>query len=85
MFQLFVVLYEYNDLQSIASKALADYKFRAQNAKQDVAKRRLEPHVIWYKTAVNFSEQSKEVLKTEKRKLERELAKLLIQWSVMEY
>ncbi|CAH1156027.1 unnamed protein product [Phaedon cochleariae] len=69
--------YDYDDLQREASKQLADYKFRAQKAEQDVATlqatvARLESQVIRYKTASEISEQSEEALKAEKRKLQRE-------------
>lgn len=62
-----------------ASKQLADYKFRAQKAEQDVATlqatvARLESQVIRYKTAAEVSEQSEEALKAEKRKLQREVS-----------
>lgn len=62
-----------------ASKQLADYKFRAQKAEQDVATlqatvARLESQVIRYKTAAEVSEQSEEALKSEKRKLQREVS-----------
>ncbi|CAH2005226.1 unnamed protein product [Acanthoscelides obtectus] len=70
--------YDYDDLQREASKQLADYKFRAQKAEQDVATlqatvARLESQVIRYKTAAEVSEQSEEALKAEKRKLQREV------------
>ncbi|CAG9772282.1 unnamed protein product [Ceutorhynchus assimilis] len=69
--------YDPDDLQREASKQLADYKFRAQKAEQDVATlqatvARLESQVIRYKTAAEVSEQSEEALKLEKRKLQRE-------------
>ncbi|XP_030749905.1 leucine-rich repeat flightless-interacting protein 2 isoform X3 [Sitophilus oryzae] len=69
--------YDLDDLQREASKQLADYKFRAQKAEQDVATlqatvARLESQVIRYKTAAEVSEQSEEALKSEKRKLQRE-------------
>ncbi|KAG5879724.1 hypothetical protein JTB14_023040 [Gonioctena quinquepunctata] len=69
--------YDYDDIQREASKQLADYKFRAQKAEQDVATlqatvARLESQVIRYKTAAEVSEQSEEALKSEKRKLQRE-------------
>ncbi|XP_066250992.1 leucine-rich repeat flightless-interacting protein 2 isoform X2 [Euwallacea similis] len=69
--------YDPDDLQREASKQLADYKFRAQKAEQDVATlqatvARLESQVIRYKTAAEVSEQSEEALKAEKRKLQRE-------------
>nr|CAH7731585.1 unnamed protein product [Callosobruchus chinensis] len=69
--------YDYDDIQREASKQLADYKFRAQKAEQDVATlqatvARLESQVIRYKTAAEVSEQSEEALKAEKRKLQRE-------------
>ncbi|XP_050302976.1 leucine-rich repeat flightless-interacting protein 2 isoform X2 [Anthonomus grandis grandis] len=69
--------YDPDDLQREASKQLADYKFRAQKAEQDVATlqatvARLETQVIRYKTAAEISEQSEEALKAEKRKLQRE-------------
>lgn len=69
--------YDYDDQQREASKQLADYKFRAQKAEQDVATlqatvARLESQVIRYKTAAEESEQSEEALKAEKRKLQRE-------------
>ncbi|VEN59196.1 unnamed protein product [Callosobruchus maculatus] len=69
--------YDYDDMQREASKQLADYKFRAQKAEQDVATlqatvARLESQVIRYKTAAEVSEQSEEALKAEKRKLQRE-------------
>nr|CAI5825046.1 unnamed protein product [Callosobruchus analis] len=70
--------YDYDDIQREASKQLADYKFRAQKAEQDVATlqatvARLESQVIRYKTAAEVSEQSEEALKAEKRKLQREV------------
>ncbi|XP_066141964.1 leucine-rich repeat flightless-interacting protein 2 isoform X4 [Euwallacea fornicatus] len=69
--------YDPDDLQREVSKQLADYKFRAQKAEQDVATlqatvARLESQVIRYKTAAEVSEQSEEALKAEKRKLQRE-------------
>ncbi|XP_049824237.1 leucine-rich repeat flightless-interacting protein 2 isoform X3 [Aethina tumida] len=73
--------YDTDDLQREASKQLADWKFRAQKAEQDVATlqatvARLESQVIRYKTAAEISEQSEEALKSEKRKLQREVNKL---------
>ncbi|XP_030749903.1 leucine-rich repeat flightless-interacting protein 2 isoform X2 [Sitophilus oryzae] len=73
--------YDLDDLQREASKQLADYKFRAQKAEQDVATlqatvARLESQVIRYKTAAEVSEQSEEALKSEKRKLQREVSNL---------
>ncbi|CAH0554425.1 unnamed protein product [Brassicogethes aeneus] len=70
--------YDADDLQREASKQLADWKFRAQKAEQDVATlqatvARLESQVIRYKTAAEVSEQSEEALKSEKRKLQREV------------
>ncbi|XP_060528025.1 leucine-rich repeat flightless-interacting protein 2 isoform X2 [Cylas formicarius] len=70
--------YDLDDVQREASKQLADYKFRAQKAEQDVATlqatvARLESQVIRYKTAAEVSEQSEEALKAEKRKLQREI------------
>lgn len=66
-----------------ASKQLADFKFRAQKAEQDVATlqatvARLESQVIRYKTAAEVSEQSEEALKAEKRKLQREVSLFFI-------
>lgn len=60
------------------SKQLAEYKFRAQKAEQDVATlqanvARLESQVIRYKSAAEVSEKSEEALKAEKRKLQREV------------
>ena len=60
-------------------KQLAEYKFRAQKAEQDVATlqatvARLESQVIRYKSAAEVSEKSEEVLKAEKRKLQREVS-----------
>ncbi|XP_065155768.1 leucine-rich repeat flightless-interacting protein 2 isoform X3 [Atheta coriaria] len=65
------------DIQREASKQLAEYKFRAQKAEQDVATMqatvaRLESQVIRYKSAAEISEKSEEALKAEKRKLQRE-------------
>lgn len=61
------------------SKQLAEYKFRAQKAEQDVATlqatvARLETQVIRYKSAAEVSEKSEEALKAEKRKLQREVS-----------
>ena len=58
---------------------MADYKFRAQKAEQDVATlqanvARLESQVIRYKSAAEVSEKSEEALKLEKRKLQREVS-----------
>ncbi|KAJ8917643.1 hypothetical protein NQ315_005090 [Exocentrus adspersus] len=69
--------YDYDDVQRETSKQLAEYKFRAQKAEQDVATlqatvARLESQVIRYRTAAEISEQSEEALKAEKRKLQRE-------------
>uniref|UniRef100_A0A6P7GLL4 Leucine-rich repeat flightless-interacting protein 2 isoform X2 n=1 Tax=Diabrotica virgifera virgifera TaxID=50390 RepID=A0A6P7GLL4_DIAVI len=69
--------YDYDDIQREARNQLSDWKFRAQKAEQDVATlqatvARLESQVIRYKTAAETSEQSEEVLKAEKRKLQRE-------------
>lgn len=66
-----------------ASKQLAEYKFRAQKAEQDVATMqatvaRLESQVIRYKSAAEISEKSEEALKAEKRKLQREVNQKLI-------
>lgn len=57
---------------------LADYKFRAQKAEQDVATlqatvARLESQVVRYKAASEASEKLEETLKAEKRKLQREV------------
>lgn len=64
------------------SKQLAEYKFRAQKAEQDVATlqatvARLESQVIRYKSAAEVSEKSEEALKAEKRKLQREVSQSL--------
>lgn len=61
---------------------MAEYKFRAQKAEQDVATlqatvARLESQVIRYKSAAEVSEKSEEVLKAEKRKLQREVSEEL--------
>lgn len=58
---------------------MADYKFRAQKAEQDVATlqatvARLESQVIRYKSAAEIYEKSEEALKQEKRKLQREVS-----------
>ncbi|XP_045475718.1 leucine-rich repeat flightless-interacting protein 2 isoform X2 [Harmonia axyridis] len=65
------------DTQKDGSSLLADYKFRAQKAEQDVATlqatvARLESQVVRYKAASEASEKLEETLKTEKRKLQRE-------------
>ncbi|XP_017769563.1 PREDICTED: leucine-rich repeat flightless-interacting protein 2 isoform X1 [Nicrophorus vespilloides] len=65
------------DIQREASKQLAEFKFRAQKAEQDVATlqatvARLESQVIRYKSSAEVSEKSEEALKLEKRKLQRE-------------
>ncbi|XP_044753224.1 leucine-rich repeat flightless-interacting protein 2 isoform X4 [Coccinella septempunctata] len=65
------------DAQRDGSSLLADYKFRAQKAEQDVATlqatvARLESQVVRYKAASEASEKLEETLKAEKRKLQRE-------------
>ncbi|KAK9878126.1 hypothetical protein WA026_021143 [Henosepilachna vigintioctopunctata] len=65
------------DVQRDGGNALADYKFRAQKAEQDVATlqatvARLESQVVRYKAASEASEKLEETLKAEKRKLQRE-------------
>lgn len=65
------------------SKQLAEYKFRAQKAEQDVATlqatvARLESQVIRYKSAAEVSEKSEEALKAEKRKLQREVSNFVL-------
>lgn len=65
------------------SKQLAEYKFRAQKAEQDVATlqatvARLESQVIRYKSAAEVSEKSEEALKAEKRKLQREVSFVVV-------
>ncbi|XP_059478030.1 leucine-rich repeat flightless-interacting protein 2 isoform X2 [Neocloeon triangulifer] len=66
------------DLQREASKQLGDYKFKLQKAEQDISTlqanvARLESQVLRYKTAAETSEKAEEELKTEKRKLQREV------------
>ncbi|KAL3269290.1 hypothetical protein HHI36_008365 [Cryptolaemus montrouzieri] len=66
-----------SDLQRDGNSLLADYKFRAQKAEQDVATlqatvARLESQVVRYKAASEASEKLEETLKSEKRKLQRE-------------
>ncbi|KAK5645236.1 hypothetical protein RI129_006536 [Pyrocoelia pectoralis] len=69
--------YDPDDIQRDVGRQLADYKFRAQKAEQDVATlqatvARLESQVIRYKSASEIYEKSEEALKQEKRKLQRE-------------
>lgn len=70
-----------NEIQN-GSSLLADYKFRAQKAEQDVATlqatiARLESQVVRYKSASEASEKLEETLKSEKRKLQREAREAL--------
>lgn len=70
------------------SKQLAEYKFRAQKAEQDVATlqatvARLESQVIRYKSAAEVSEKSEEALKAEKRKLQREVSVGFFHWQAI--
>lgn len=70
--------YDADDIQRDVVRQLADYKFRAQKAEQDVATlqatvARLESQVIRYKSAAEMYEKSEEALKQEKRKLQREV------------
>ncbi|KAF2903786.1 hypothetical protein ILUMI_02392 [Ignelater luminosus] len=69
--------FDADDVQKDVVRQLADYKFRAQKAEQDVATlqatvARLESQVIRYKSAAEMYEKSEEALKQEKRKLQRE-------------
>ncbi|KAK4876286.1 hypothetical protein RN001_012708 [Aquatica leii] len=69
--------YDPDDVQRDVGRQLADFKFRAQKAEQDVATlqatvARLESQVIRYKSAAEIYEKSEEALKQEKRKLQRE-------------
>ncbi|XP_018335616.1 leucine-rich repeat flightless-interacting protein 2 isoform X2 [Agrilus planipennis] len=69
--------YDLDDVQRDVVRQLADFKFRAQKAEQDVATlqatvARLESQVIRYKSAAEMYEKSEEALKQEKRKLQRE-------------
>ncbi|KAF5307910.1 hypothetical protein FQR65_LT06477 [Abscondita terminalis] len=72
-----------DDVQRDVGRQLADYKFRAQKAEQDVATlqatvARLESQVIRYKSASEIYEKSEEALKQEKRKLQREISGIAI-------
>ncbi|XP_078572830.1 leucine-rich repeat flightless-interacting protein 2-like isoform X21 [Branchiostoma floridae x Branchiostoma japonicum] len=63
-----------------ASKQVNNYKFRLQKAEQDLAAmegniQRLEGQVNRYRVAAEGAEKKEDELKTEKRKLERELRK----------
>lgn len=62
-----------------ANKQIADYKFKLQKAEQDVASlqgavARLETQVVRYRAAAEASERAEDELKTEKRKLQREVS-----------
>ncbi|XP_078572852.1 leucine-rich repeat flightless-interacting protein 2-like isoform X42 [Branchiostoma floridae x Branchiostoma japonicum] len=66
------------DIQREASKQVNNYKFRLQKAEQDLAAmegniQRLEGQVNRYRVAAEGAEKKEDELKTEKRKLEREL------------
>ncbi|XP_078572850.1 leucine-rich repeat flightless-interacting protein 2-like isoform X40 [Branchiostoma floridae x Branchiostoma japonicum] len=68
------------DIQREASKQVNNYKFRLQKAEQDLAAmegniQRLEGQVNRYRVAAEGAEKKEDELKTEKRKLERELRK----------
>ena len=70
------------DVQREANKLLADYKFKLQKAEQDMSTlqatvARLESQVIRYKSAAEASEKAEDELKVEKRKLQREVKKIL--------
>ncbi|KAF5271939.1 hypothetical protein FQA39_LY07956 [Lamprigera yunnana] len=72
-----------DDVHRDVGRQLADYKFRAQKAEQDVATlqatvARLESQVIRYKSAAEIYEKSEEALKQEKRKLQREISGIAI-------
>merc|ERR1719361_2721485 len=59
-------------------KAMDDYKFKLQKAEQDINTlqtnvARLESQVIRFKTAAETAERSEEELKTERRKMQREI------------
>eukprot|EP00095_Tigriopus_kingsejongensis_P010959 maker-scaffold129_size324999-snap-gene-1.24 protein:Tk10959 transcript:maker-scaffold129_size324999-snap-gene-1.24-mRNA-1 annotation:"leucine-rich repeat flightless-interacting protein 2" len=59
-------------------KLIDDYKFKMQKSEQDINTlqtnvARLESQVVRFKTAAETSEKSEEELKTERRKLQREL------------
>jgi len=59
-------------------KMIDDYKFRVQKAEQDMTTMaanvaRLESQVVRYRTASETAERAEEELKTERRKLQREL------------
>merc|ERR1719510_1628708 len=60
-------------------KAIDDYKFKLQKAEQDINTlqtnvARLESQVIRFKTAAETAERSEEELKTERRKMQREVS-----------
>jgi len=60
-------------------KVLDDYKFKLQKSEQDINTlqtnvARLETQVIRFKTAAETAERSEEELKTERRKLQREVS-----------
>lgn len=60
------------------SKLVADYKFRASKAEQDVLTlqatvARLESQVIRYKSAMEQAEKMEDELKCDRRKLQREV------------
>ena len=72
------------NFQGEIARQLSEYKFRTQKADQDVATlqttvSRLESQVIRYKSAAEASEKAESELKSEKRKLQREVSNLL--WS----
>jgi chromosome segregation ATPase len=63
-------------------KVIDDYKFKLQKAEQDISTcqtnvARLETQVIRFKTAAETTEKSEEELKTERRKLQREICSRL--------
>ncbi|KAL1138149.1 hypothetical protein AAG570_009841 [Ranatra chinensis] len=66
------------DIQRETNKQLGDYKFRLQKAEQDVSTLqanmvRLESQVVRYRTAAETAEKLEDELKTDRRKLQREL------------
>lgn len=66
------------ELERETKKLLDDYKFKISKSEQEIATlaanvARLESQVIRFKTAAETAEQSEESLKTERRKMQREL------------
>lgn len=68
-----------------ANKIINDYKYRLQKAEQEIASlqaslARSETQVIRYKSTAEAAEKAETELKIERRKLQREVRKIIINY-----